>query len=522
MTRELHKLIVNLIAVSVMALAFEICVLADDSIIVGMDQYKTQDDKIIVYVNHNQGEDFRLDMGDSTVVVGKQNLAMEGVTKFKDTGESMSYMFIVDISGSMDKERIEAAKEIISLFIAQKKDGDNCCVVTMGDEITESGFLEDTEALYAFIDTIEVTRQDTDLYKSIKEQLNVLQTDKSVHDKRCLVILSDGADDQADGITKEEAETQVKDAHIPIFTIALLPGNYKDSDLESAKILGSFARYSAGGEHYAPLLDGLENKDVYERIENIIENSLVITADLAEIVADDGNIYLGVQLSDGMVSGKDGMQIPAGDILDAVEQAQSVQVNVNINKNNTMPEVTEASEEVQEMITTDVEEIQENSMSGFVVILAIVVVIVLSVAAVIVLVLRRSKKDEAIVEENLCSTGDGRTEGISREVESVPTGSGVRITLFRVGPGVEESYALVINGRKSIGRKSHCDLCFEGDTALSGVHCFLFCVNNRIYVQDNNSTNGTFINGVPITGEYCVEDGDVMLIGSAEYRIVCE
>ena len=41
-------------------------------------------------------------------------------------------------------------------------------------------------------------------------------------------------------------------------------------------------------------------------------------------------------------------------------------------------------------------------------------------------------------------------------------------------------------------------------------------------MQDNNSTNGTFVNGVPITGEFVVESGDILLVGSAEYKIVQE
>lgn len=521
MKKTLHRLILSFTAMLVMALTFGTGALADDSITIGMDQYKTQDGKIIIYANHNQGENFNLDMEESAVVVGKQNLTIERVAKFKEEGIPASYMFVVDISGSMDKNRIEAAKEIISMFLAEKKDGDNYCVVTMGDELTSSGFLEDTQALYDFVNAIEVTRQDTDLYTSVKEELNVLQTDKNVHDKRCLVILSDGADDQAGGITKEEAETQVKDAHIPVFTVALLPENYKDSDLESAKILGSFARYSAGGEHYVPKLDGFAYTDVYEKITDVIDNSLIITADLAEVAADDGNIYLGIQLSDGLSDGKDGMQIPAGDILDAVLQAQNVQVNVNINKNETKSEETQETQEAPATI------VEEADTSGFPAVIAAAVLIALAAVVILVLALKGSRKKKAVAEDSLYRAEASGTVGLGSEPKAAPVvekpeGSGVRVTLFKVGPGVEESYPLVLDGKKAIGRKGSCDLCFEKDNALSGVHCFLFSANGRIYVQDNHSTNGTFINGVPIMSEYCVENGDVLLIGSAEYRIVCD
>ena len=98
----------------------------------------------------------------------------------------------------------------------------------------------------------------------------------------------------------------------------------------------------------------------------------------------------------------------------------------------------------------------------------------------------------------------------------------IRIVLYKVGPGEEEKYPLTLNGKKTIGRKKICDLSFENDNALSGIHCYLYSKDKKIYVQDNNSTNGTFVNGVPITGEFVVESGDILLVGSAEYKIVQE
>lgn len=77
--------------------------------------------------------------------------------------------------------------------------------------------------------------------------------------------------------------------------------------------------------------------------------------------------------------------------------------------------------------------------------------------------------------------------------------------LYKVGPGEEEKYPLTLNGKKTIGRKKICDLSFENDNALSGIHCYLYSKDKKIYVQDNNSTNGTFVNGVPITGVCCGE-----------------
>lgn len=187
-----------------------VSVKAEESLIVEMDQYRTEDGKLFIYANHNKGTDFDVDMQESSVEVAKQSLPIEEVKKFSEVKEPVSYMFMVDISGSMDKSRIDMIRETLHRFIDMKRPADNFCISTMGNEIISTGFSEDTAVLKSFVDEIAVTRQDTDLYTSIKEELNILKTDKSVHLKRCLIIFSDGADDQAGGITRDEAEARGK------------------------------------------------------------------------------------------------------------------------------------------------------------------------------------------------------------------------------------------------------------------------------------------------------------------------
>ena len=43
-----------------------------------------------------------------------------------------------------------------------------------------------------------------------------------------------------------------------------------------------------------------------------------------------------------------------------------------------------------------------------------------------------------------------------------------------------------------------------------------------IFVCDLTSTNGTFVNGVPITGPYRLFNDDIILIGSMELRVLLD
>lgn len=497
---------------------------ADDSIRLGMDQYKTENGKVIIYVNHNKGNDFNIDTNDSSVVVGKQELKIEKIGKFSDAKENVSYMFMVDISGSMSKDRIDTIKATLKEFISAKKSGDNICISTMAEELVSTGFTEDAATLNSFVDGIAVTQQDTDLYKSVKEELNTLKTDKAVHKKRCLVIFSDGAEDKKDGITQSEAEEMVKKTHIPIFTVALLPIKYGNKDIENAKILGSFARYSAGGEHYVPQIDGFPCNEVNGKIKKTIDDSVVVSADLAEVTAQDGNIYLGVKFSYGSEKGQDGMEIPVGDILDAIKLAKqrNVNVNVNINKEDGKTEGTTA-----EVKAPDKK--KGSDKTTYIIIGCAVAAMIIIIIVVILLATGKKKEAPRAVSAgnaSFANNNENKTIGLGQAPPAPAPAvdnsmySGLKVTLHKMGPNASEKYPLVLDSKKSIGRKKTCDLSFAEDGGLSGTHCYIYSKGKKIYVQDNNSTNGTFINGVPIKGEFVVESGDTLLIGSGEYRIV--
>ena len=119
--RQIKNVVLCLVMTLVLCGAFCFGVQADESLTVGMDQYRTENGKIIIYVNHNRGGDFNPDTSESSVMVGKQSLAIETIGKFRDSGEPVSYMFVVDISGSMDKARIESTRKRAATISASRR-----------------------------------------------------------------------------------------------------------------------------------------------------------------------------------------------------------------------------------------------------------------------------------------------------------------------------------------------------------------------------------------------------------------
>lgn len=497
----------------------------EEALKIGLDQYAAQNGKLTVYINHNKGYSFQPVIEESTILIGKQKLNIEEIKTFQESQQPVSYLYLVDVSGSMDKERVGQAVDMLKQAIENKGDEDNFCIVTMGNNLTSSGFTTDKEKLISFADMIELTKEDTNLYHSIKEELNVLKTDQLVHDKRCLIIFSDGADDQEVGITREEAENVVKESHIPVFTIAMLKNSPKEKDVESAKILGSFARYSAGGAYYAPVLDEYDYSEVYTKMQDVIMSSLVVTADLTDVIAGDETIYIEAELSNQTSHAEDGMTVPSGEVLQAIKEAKENSTSVNVTVVKEAQEGVEAAEDPVEPPAEEKTELK----------LGVIIIAVLGLLCVVILIviICMRRKDSGNEDTDINEDMEVRKDGFSDKIidserkdisdpDSSKAPSKLKVNLVKIGPGEEETYTMSLKKEIQIGRKKGCQLCLESDTALSGIHCTIFYKEGNVYVRDEESTNGTYVNGVPIVGQFKLEKADIILIGSYEYRISWE
>ena len=86
-----------------------------------------------------------------------------------------------------------------------------------------------------------------------------------------------------------------------------------------------------------------------------------------------------------------------------------------------------------------------------------------------------------------------------------------------VSPG--QPYSLEIRDRAVIGRRPDCHLVITDDDLLSGAHCALVRVGDRLLLEDLGSTNGTQVNGVPIHGRHPLSDGDRIQVGRLDLRL---
>ena len=69
----------------------------------------------------------------------------------------------------------------------------------------------------------------------------------------------------------------------------------------------------------------------------------------------------------------------------------------------------------------------------------------------------------------------------------------------------------------TLGREQGRDIVVLGDSTVSRTHARLGNENGQFMVYDNNSANGTFVNGVRVQMQ-ALAPGDVVQFGSSKFR----
>jgi hypothetical protein len=84
-------------------------------------------------------------------------------------------------------------------------------------------------------------------------------------------------------------------------------------------------------------------------------------------------------------------------------------------------------------------------------------------------------------------------------------------------PSLEEGGEFPLNAAPvTVGRGGQNDLVLTGDEFASARHARIELRGDGVWVQDLESTNGTFVNGSRVAGAQRVDDGDVVRVGATD------
>jgi len=89
------------------------------------------------------------------------------------------------------------------------------------------------------------------------------------------------------------------------------------------------------------------------------------------------------------------------------------------------------------------------------------------------------------------------------------------------GGGLDPGERYDLFGGASIGRSTEADVRIE-DRYASQIHVRVYSRGGSYYVEDMNSTNGTFLNGAQLDGDAELQHLDRIQIGDTEFRFELE
>ena len=102
---------------------------------------------------------------------------------------------------------------------------------------------------------------------------------------------------------------------------------------------------------------------------------------------------------------------------------------------------------------------------------------------------------------------------------SSPARRSVRLVVQR-SPSLDPGAVFPVDSAPvTVGRGGQNDLVLDGDEFASSRHARIEARGDGVWVQDLDSTNGTFVNGARVVGAERMSPGDVLRVGETDLRV---
>lgn len=114
---------------------------------------------------------------------------------------------------------------------------------------------------------------------------------------------------------------------------------------------------------------------------------------------------------------------------------------------------------------------------------------------------------------------DVKNGGKKRRPSRINVNFGLEIIKSGNARGIKEGSIIPIRSDLSIGRKDGNSIVMS-DQHVSGNHAKIIVRNNGLYLEDLNSTNGTYLNGNKLKGRAKLSNKDEIRIGNGVFKIL--
>ncbi len=491
---------------------------------------KSIDESLIFYVKGITSQ-----INSASALIGTSQCDDVTVSYMNDGSFHMNTLFLIDNSISIPEASRESIKNIMIETVAGRSDHEKFAVALFSENVNViQGLTEDYSTLKGTIEGIQYADQETYLTDVLYDLLSqdAFQEEDAYHFDR-IVVFSDGVDNKSIGYTENELEEIVSEKKIPIYTVGSY--NKKKSNQDQLKKMFAIARTSRGESF---LLDELN--DPLE-----VAESLKADRDMAQvIVKPDSTLLDGSKKTVSLTL--DSLNLKENNVLMAQVAGTKTEEEetVESSEETTETQDTESTENKQPMPTpVDTSGKESGNMSILVLIIAGVVLLAGIIITVVALKKKKgSNKSQPVNSYNSNPYASGMRDG---EKTAQLFDDGETVQLF--GGGADDSdektlylyndaqtptlvltdlsdpsrqFKSPLRNKIVIGRKQEkSDICINYDKAVSSQHCEILLRNDRMYIRDLDSSNGTFVNGSRIYDETEIRSGDMLKLGRVELRV---
>jgi len=183
------------------------------------------------------------------------------ITYFSDTDAPVSVGILFDVSGSMAGSKIVRAKTALERFINTSHPSDEYFLIAFNSKAQL--LLDRTRNGDSVIDKLTMVQPkgNTALYDAV--YLGVERVTRGAHQKKALLIISDGQDNNS-RYNYGEVRRLLKESDVNIYAVGIVSGNDGGLGMQGQAFLDELAGVT-GGKAFYPTSD-LEMDEIFERI----------------------------------------------------------------------------------------------------------------------------------------------------------------------------------------------------------------------------------------------------------------
>jgi len=452
------------------------------------------------------------------ILISNQSAEITSAGSLSDDSVLIRTTILLDVSTSMPYVTRGRITELLNLIVERKLPHEEFRLVVFGEElITLHDFTVDRFDLANAIREINFDHRQSRIYEAIFDTLPIITSVNERPTFHRTIVITDGVDNTATGITREELFIRLQNDRYPIDVLSV-SGNYVVENRELAAI----ARIS-GGRYFS--LN--PNADINGLVEWIgVSRFFYVEATVPATLLD--GVTRQVDISAGANRITTDVRFPVWSAPPIAEPIPAPTDEAN-EPTNEVASAVDANPADTPLITIPPIPTETATSSSFitmfgdntVVIFLGVGVAVLVIAAIIVasIVVRRKKKISSTRPDFEPNSIYGSGSGVKTEFISDGDYVSAEYTIKISKPNdISKSWTLPVTGDLLIGREEHCPVQLD-DKSVAREQCKIVVTSTGLAVVNLSTTNKTVLNGRTVTETFPLQSGDALKFGRETLRI---